>query len=254
MSYILNALRKSELERQSSQSGTLENSILETKDIKRNKTPVWLIILVVINIFFLAYLMWSFSRDTTQKKKEEVEVEVEKIILPTKQKVDIEDKTELLQHTNIKPIKKPQQPSIVEQYKKQQFKVKRTENKLEKSGSGVKKTNQRKVKSNLSGSESIAIKKRNTSLPIGEITSEEDGDKSNEPPFLLELGYEFRRTVPKITINVLVYSKIKSERLIMISMTKYVPGDEIIEDMILKEIREDSIVVEYKGKVFQISR
>ena len=49
MSIILNALRKSEQERQISQPESLENKILEKPGDVQKKNPVWLIVLVIIN-------------------------------------------------------------------------------------------------------------------------------------------------------------------------------------------------------------
>lgn len=241
MSYILNALRKSEQERKSSRAVTLENSILEVQDSTPKKTSVWLIFIVVVNVFLLSYFIWFFSTNNT----EETTTDVEKNILPTKHTADKS------QSVSVKQVEKPRQVSIAEQLKKQQTKVKAIVDKPEKSVPEVKKIRPLDVKKNQPVSNSITLKKHDTSPPINHVKSKE---KSNELPFLSELDYKFRRTVPDITINVLVYSKIKSERLIMINMTKFVAGDEIIADMELKEIRMDSIVVDYKNNNFQIPR
>jgi len=76
----------------------------------------------------------------------------------------------------------------------------------------------------------------------------------NDFPFLSELDYEFRRKVPVIDVNVYVYAEKESERFIMIAMKKYSSGQEIVSGLLLKKIRINSLVVEYKNKVFQIKR
>ncbi len=250
MSYILNALRKSELERQSRESETLENSILETSDTKRNTTTIWLIILVIFNFFLLCYFIWSFS----DYKVQEREVEIEKISRSEKQKVEIKDKVDLPQNVSIKAIEKPYQASIVDRVRKQQARVKPIVDKQEQPRLDAKKTRQQSVKKKRPTRDSFALTKPDSSPPVSHSKNEVYKEESNEPPFLSELDYEFRRTVPRIMINVLVHSKIESERFILISMTKYAVGDEIVEDMKLKEILMDSIVVDYKNKVFQIPR
>lgn len=54
MSFILNALRKSEQQRQASQEETLDTKILEKNDSKQHKTSIWLILLVIVNVFFIS--------------------------------------------------------------------------------------------------------------------------------------------------------------------------------------------------------
>lgn len=86
------------------------------------------------------------------------------------------------------------------------------------------------------------------------IEIEVQTEAENDPPFLSELNYEFRRTVPDVDINVFVYTENEDGRFIMINMKKYVPGQLLEVGMRLKDIRMDSIVVEYKNRVFRINR
>ncbi len=119
--------------------------------------------------------------------------------------------------------------------------------------------------------QTISVKKQVESVPVVERKKiqapkpvisndkhnkikEKEKEKENSPPFLSELPFEFRRSVPAIDFNVFVYSSIKSERFVMIDMKKSQAGQEILEGMMLKEIRKNSIVVEYKNRVFQIDR
>ena len=76
----------------------------------------------------------------------------------------------------------------------------------------------------------------------------------NDIPFLSELPYDVRRSVPKLTINVFVYSDDPQESFVMIDMVKVKTGQTIQEGMVLKEIRPDSLVVDYQGRTFQIAR
>ncbi len=93
--------------------------------------------------------------------------------------------------------------------------------------------------------------------PPLEIVTEETSNEvqqENAPPFLSELDYDFRRRVPEIDINVFVYSETEEDRFIMIDMKKYLPGQQIDAGIKLKEIRMNSIVVEYQNRVFQLQR
>jgi general secretion pathway protein B len=73
-------------------------------------------------------------------------------------------------------------------------------------------------------------------------------------PYLFDLPFEFRQTVPNLAINVFVYSQHPEERFVMIDMVKYKPGQQIKDAMVLKEIRPESLVVVYQNQTFQIKR
>lgn len=76
----------------------------------------------------------------------------------------------------------------------------------------------------------------------------------NDLPFLQDLPSEVSRSLPVLNINVFSYSTNSTERFVMIDMVKYVPGQSIKDGVQLKEIREDSIVVDYDGYTFKIRR
>lgn len=73
-------------------------------------------------------------------------------------------------------------------------------------------------------------------------------------PFLDELPAEFGRSLPDLPINVFSYSSTPAERFVMIDMVKYTPGQRIKDQLELKEIRPDSIVVSVDGRTFKIKR
>jgi general secretion pathway protein B len=79
-------------------------------------------------------------------------------------------------------------------------------------------------------------------------------NENKKIPFLHELPAEFRHTVPDLKINVFVYSGQAAERFVMIDMAKYTVGQRIKDSLELKEIRPDSLVVEYNNQTFRIQR
>lgn len=76
----------------------------------------------------------------------------------------------------------------------------------------------------------------------------------NDLPFLEDLPSEVSRSLPNLPINVFSYSAIPAERFVMIDMVKYLPGQRIKDQLELREIREDSIVVSYDNRTFKIRR
>lgn len=69
-----------------------------------------------------------------------------------------------------------------------------------------------------------------------------------------ELPADVRRALPNLPINVLSYSPNPAERFVMIDMVKYLPGQMIKDQLELKAVEEDGIVVDYDGRIFKINR
>jgi len=68
MSFILNALRKSEQERQALQSETVNDRIfLPQPQQKRSKTAKFIAFLVVSNVLIIACIVWFVLNNSTPK-------------------------------------------------------------------------------------------------------------------------------------------------------------------------------------------
>ena len=78
--------------------------------------------------------------------------------------------------------------------------------------------------------------------------------ESTKIPFLSDLPGEFRRTIPGININVFVYSEHGEESFVMIDMVKYKAGQQLKNGMLLKAILNDSLLIVYQNREFQIER
>jgi len=256
MSYILNALRKSEQERQEGSPQTLENRIHNKQSSSPGKTPVWVITLVLVNLFLLFFFIWSFS-------KQENEGEINKAVVSEQKQKTIEKPSLKVKNKlapAIKNSKAPQQQSIAEQIKNKN----KSKNKKAKVSAVVKAP----VAPVLETNNPIQVVKQASKLlpptpPVIKpqiktkkiISKAKNLDKqTNDIPYLSALDYNFRRAVPEVEINVYVYSENKQDRFIMSAMKKYRAGQRLDSGIILKEIGVNSLVVEYKGRVFQIKR
>jgi len=51
-----------------------------------------------------------------------------------------------------------------------------------------------------------------------------------------------------------VYSSTPAQRFVVIKGDRHVEGDEIGQDLILREIRQDGLVLEFKGQRFLFPR
>lgn len=322
MSIILNALRKSEQERQLREPENLGNKILNKQEIEQKKPPIWLFTLVIVNLFFLAYFLWGFIKDNKNKEESTVVIQKNQVFSHTKpesqqkalsanksqfknnlpltvpvHKTNITDKGDFgnkegltnsvnIQEqplsianqmakllTNPQPIasKKVITTKILKKQESINHLVLKSAAKLEQQKPITKQTNKllTNYKKVINSQEVIYpvknpvrqtdIKNRLQTKP--EITTANIKSKvaskhadDNNPVWLSALPNEFRRTVPGIKINVYVYLEEKEKRFIMINMVKHVSGQDIGEGMILKEIRMNSLVVEFNNKIFQIKR
>lgn len=260
MSYILNALRKSEQERQLRQSETLENRLLEKHDTAQKKNSAWLIILAIINVFLLIFFFWPSTKEDIN------EGVARKSLVAEKSEIKDENKGKISLAKTVNPTVKPvikKQISIAEQLKVKPVSYNNKE-KAEQLKSNLAR-NDKKEKPEPEQQKLQRVERKKEAVtttvlveePVLEMVTENinnELERENSPPFFSELDYEFRRRVPEIDINVFVYSEIKEQRFIMINMKKYLSGQQIAEGMKLKEIRMNSLVVEYKNRVFQIKR
>jgi len=289
MSFILNALKKSEEERQTVQSEPVQDRIPDREDVKKKKRPLWLIILSLANLCLLFYLIWMFllkdEPDTSKEKTPHV-VEKSKIIVENKKvtkpvevekvkkivkppiREQVKPKTSLSRKDEVKPNKSNNRGVVntkvetdersLKQTKSQQLSISQ---RLETQRKETLKRKQIALKSRKMDNQQ-AIKKENSPFakrtyvprPSKDNSVETQEQNRSNPPYLSGMSYEFRRTVPNIQINVFVYSEKEEDRMVMIEMRKYQAGMDIAKNMTLKEIRKNSIVVEYDGKVFQIKR
>jgi general secretion pathway protein B len=262
MSFILNALRKSEQERQSAQAKTLGDRVLEKQAVEKKKNKsFWWLILVIANVFFMVYFLIIFGDGGEEKTEKSLPIpesaEVKKIADQQVGKMHLNEKGEqssiavLLNNQRVENQKilkkKMQQARDAEQVEQE----KRVEEKIK----AVKNT--KKISPVIRPkliAKTVPIKKPvvTNRAPVVKPKPRVVVKKEAGPPFLSELSYDFRRTVPRMRINVFVYSDNKEERFIMVDMKKYQSGQEISEGLELKEIQPDSLVVEYDGRVFRI--
>jgi len=246
MSYILNALRKSEHERQIREPEALENRILEKPGTVQKKNPAWLIILVVINVLILIFFFLAYTKENIDEGVER------KVVVAKKPEIKDENKVKISLVHAVSPPNKSQ-VSIAEQLKVKP--ANKDKEKPEPEQQKIKKVERKKVPVITTAlvEEAEAIVDEPVLKKLTENNNREL-EKENSPPYLSELDYDFRRIVPEIDINVFVFSENKEDRFIMIDMKKYLSGQQIEQGMTLKEIRINSLVVEYKNRVFQIQR
>ena len=244
MSFILNALRKSEQERQMLHAETVTDRIvinqLQTNKSKSVKFYAALIIgniLIVIGFFVWPHYAPLTFLNTVPQATSSISLPPKVLLTPT--------------ITSEKPIQAetPEKASIAEWVNNQKSVIKdlTTEPAIKKETTlePVKSVDHLKKTTIPAENHPAIIKENNQDTLIAEST---------KIPFLSDLPVEFRRTVPELNINVFVYSEHGEESFVMIDMVKYKSGQQLKNGMTLKAILNDRLLITYQNREFQIER
>ena len=73
-------------------------------------------------------------------------------------------------------------------------------------------------------------------------------------PSLTELRMNGRLQLPDLHVDIHVYSDVQSERFVFINMHKYKENSSLNEGPVLKEITSDGVILEHNGIVFILPR
>lgn len=294
MSYILNALRRSEQERRAGKTPGLETSILERPAPRKHWVP-WLIsALICLNGIILGYFIWfhyqpqnSTSNPSIGEPAKTVNNQptYSKTVRPeTEPSLTKQSKSRPPQPGNpiaTKPNPPSSQSSISQLVDTQKEGINQRLAELPREPSARANENGKKPQqptvtgphpqrsTNPNDSDrnpSPIITPKSTATddsPPGPKRQTSDqpkrripsqDNKPDQPPLLRKMPPEFRRQVPELNINVFVYDENPQQRFVIIDMTKYTTGEKIAEGMQLEEILADSLLVQYKGKKFRIPR
>lgn len=265
MSYILNALRKSEQERQALQPETATERILAQPPDRRRKTAAWVAVAILGNVLIIAGFIVYI-----QKKTSAPSIANQPSMASPVEKAGVMKPADKFLTKTIESRKSPANvsaptlPALVEPVATNEPQEKKL-----KSPAGIaKKTVSVHVADTASRIKNPSLTKKEPPLiaarqpasaklvpaPTEEKKPESEPNSTHKIPFLGELPYEFRQSVPKMKINVFVYSSDPSERFVMINMVKYKAGQQTTDAVELREIRPESLVVSYGDRIFQIGR
>ncbi|MGH8613136.1 MAG: general secretion pathway protein GspB [Gammaproteobacteria bacterium] len=91
--------------------------------------------------------------------------------------------------------------------------------------------------------------------PVGAVPGDPTGSPaSKEIPLFSELPSELRRRIPPIKINVHAYSQQPQEQFIIVGMVKYRPGEQIGNELVLEEVTRDGLVLRFQDQPFRLPR
>ncbi len=99
-----------------------------------------------------------------------------------------------------------------------------------------------------------ATGKTDAPAPARRDTTAADAPTPRALPTIWELPFATRKDIPAIDLSMHVYSADPKQRFVVIKGDRHVEGDEVASDLILREIRQDGLVLEYKGQRFFFPR
>jgi general secretion pathway protein B len=77
---------------------------------------------------------------------------------------------------------------------------------------------------------------------------------TGEVPWLSSLPEAFRRSLPPLSVNIHVYSPDESQRILYINNRPAQQGERIEGGVVVEEIVEDGVVLQYRGQRFKLPR
>lgn len=253
MSYILDALRKSEQQRQATQPDSVTDRILISQPQSKSRSTKWLASLLIGNLLVITCLVWFFTHRGTHETPQKISVQPENQQLPKPLEPQSASQTEqpTIAPSPVQIIAKPMSsdsPSIA-----QLIENTKTPETLK----PVKKVPDKKP-APLAKETTVPpqVATRKPAPPPDEklVAKPQAKTVSKTTEDLNDLSYEIRNNLPSLNINVFSYADNIEDRFVIIDMVKYKTGQLIKGIAKLKEIRPDCIIVESGNHTFRVER
>ena len=243
MSFILNALRKSEQERQmlKAETGT-DRIVINPLQPHKNKSFQFYVLLIIGNVSLiiggvagLRYYTAPTLQVAPNSPLTQKSVPIPPALPDTLTQTVLPDKIAIETHINT------QKPTV------EPLPAKTSIKKI--SSEALELPNYpEKIDSSTENSPALVQTNELNTAPPTTLPNNKD------LPFLSDLPLAFRRSVPKFTVNVFVHAEQAEESFVIIDMHKYKAGQSIQAGMVLKAILPDSLLIEYQHQTFQIER
>ena len=282
MSFILNALRKSEQERQHKQEhpglGASNSAFIPYKIV--NRIPYWAIVLMLVNLAGMSYLVLQPSamlqdkppqlaikpiypglgaEPSFEEPKRQAPLQLEPV-LPVAVVKTSESLAKLEKLSTSHPVVPPSNIKLRTEAKKAPTKSEQTPDPqknlkvLEASSSNKPQ----QVNQQLSAVAEV----REVPPPVTPLTpTARNYPKPHEPedaerllPSMANLSEALKAQLPPLNINVFAYAETAQERFLIINMRKFKIGDTIKDGLILRDISTENAVLEFNGQRFRIER
>jgi general secretion pathway protein B len=265
MSTILDSLKKSSDKRDDSSNKSLDNFNFAGSHKSRGSHTLLVVLLLLLATAAIGYFGYQYlfnddqqiQVDATQiavspevsdeealTKAVKTEVAIAKIQKPdntdVKQRINAIKASRTSEEEKLKQLNKQlpvEKAAVIEQERNEPDKVELA--KAEQSASPVGKKKEPLI--------TLAMPNENDSKPVSNV-------RKQQYMYLFQLPFNIRKEIPKISLNIHVYDKDPDNRIAIINGVKLAVGDLIENEILLKEIIQDGIVLEYSGREFLIPK
>ncbi len=236
MSYILDALRKSESERHQGKVPDLGRQLQLIHRPPKRRLPVqaWLAAGLLLNAGVLAYVFWPDQDDAVTNLSAQEQESARVAVIPAQA-------TAAQNSAAVGEIPAPQ-PSDVQSAFPSEY---QSPTVIVPSGYGNSGAVDSNGNPNNQGWDQIG--------PLASSGAEVSASSADgvRVPHLVELPLSFQRSVPDLTVNSHIFASVPQARRVMINNRNLRPGDSF-QGLRVEEITEDGVVLSRQGQQFRL--
>ena len=257
MSTILDSLKKSSDQRNDGNKNAIDN--FNFSDQKKNKFS-GLILALILMALTAALLYWGYSYLKTDETKNKTIAE--KIVPTTVPEVATTAKDQNNANgikENNPRIQKPDSQKVKDKMKSMQV-DKKKQSIADLNKANLPKTTKLKQTANKPENKTQDMVKKTTKKT--EIKKPQKPSKpsqkkpaaKNNYPYIYQLPFSIRKEIPKLKLNIHVYDDLVENRVAVINGEWYAVGNLIEDTILVKDIVQNGVLLEFSGKVFLIPK
>ncbi|MBI3899138.1 MAG: general secretion pathway protein GspB [Gammaproteobacteria bacterium] len=91
-------------------------------------------------------------------------------------------------------------------------------------------------------------------VPVTVNNAVSNNTASSAIKFLRAMPPDFQQSLPALVVNIHIYAPVESERILYINNHQYQAGDKVRDDIVIEKIVEDGAVLSYRGQRFKLPR
>ena len=270
MSYILDALNKAEKERQLGNVPTLDSQHELQGPTKKN---IWLIlamVAIVINLVLLFIVFKSVNNQSEAgyaiQKKDNVDSvsAVKHPSVPTapapEQKIAESDPIAIvIPERTIADTEPVQSTTAIQSSNNPMMEAETITTPKRLVDQLNPEARSKQIAQTMLHSDQAAQGTVETQTSVAPVVKPETDAKAKDPnsddiPLLAMKPPEFQQLIPHLNVDVHVYSEDPAKRFVLLNLEKYRSGDEISTGLVLEEITNGGLVLNYNGERFRILR
>lgn len=231
MSFILDALKKSEMERQRQSVPGLMDA---HPSARRRRLPGWAIalgILLSINLLVLTFVLWRKSAPAAHASQPREAASVAEAAVPPE--------TSHFSPLDAAPVYAPEIPVAAGES-------------LGEGPAPLRSPAVRRVSAEAAGAGAAAS--RPAHRPDPRLTDQDSKADEEVLPSIGEIHLTGAQALPELHLDVHVYATKPAERFVYVNMRKYHEGSTLQEGPAVERIRRDGVVLNYQGLRFILPR